>query len=216
MKFIVVGCGRQGSYLALTLVRAGHEVTVIDDDSVKLARLPATFKGRVIQGVVFDRDVLINAGVERVDGLAAVSDNDDANIVAALLARNVFHVPQVVARVFDPHQAEIYARLGLTTTSPVELGAAQFMQMLTHRQMEAEFTFGSGQVHLVRLDVPAHLVGHRVDELTVFGEFAVVSFTRQNRALLAVPGMILEAGDTLHVAVQAGAMDRLSALIGIR
>lgn len=215
MKFIVVGCGRQGSYLAQTLVRAGHEVTVIDDDPDKLARLPAGFKGRVIQGVVFDREVLIGAGISQVDGLAAVTDNDDANIVTAMLARNVFRVPHVVARVFDPHQAEIYARLGLTTTSPIELGAAQFTHMLTYRQMDPVFTFGSGQVHLIRIDVPAHLVGHRVDELTALGEFAVVTLTRNNLALLPVSGTALEAGDVLHMAVLAGAMERLSGLLGM-
>lgn len=117
MKIIIMGCGRVGSTVSLLFAKIGHEVTVIDHDSNTLARLGADFKGKVVHGLGFDRDVLIEAGVERAEAFVAASPSDNANIVAARIARNIFHVPRVVARLYDPLRAEIYQRLGLTTIS---------------------------------------------------------------------------------------------------
>ena len=83
MKIIVMGCGRVGSEVSLLLVRQGHDVTVIDHDDNALARLGADFKGRVVRGIGFDRNVLIEAGVETAEGFIAASSSDNANIVAA-------------------------------------------------------------------------------------------------------------------------------------
>lgn len=216
MKFIIVGCGRQGAHLAESLVQHGHHVTVIDPEAEHLARLGAHFKGRVIQGVVFDRDVLLSAGIERVDGLAAVTNNDDANIVTALIARNIFRVPQVIARVYDPRQLEIYARLGLQTTSPIELGVAQITQMLTHQQMDTALTLGNGEANIVRVELPAHLAGHRVDEINMLGEINIVSVIRRSQAFLPTMGTVFQAGDVLHIAVMTDSMDRLASLLGMQ
>jgi trk system potassium uptake protein TrkA len=213
--FIVVGCGRQGAALALALVQFGHEVTVIDEEAQNLALLGAHFKGRVLCGVVFDREVLLTAGIERVDGLAAVTNSDDANIVTALLARNIFHVPQVVARVYDPRQMEIYRRLGIQTTSPVALGVDQIIHLLTHRQLDPVASLGSGEVQIVRVMLPFHLVGHRVDELNILGDMAVISITRRNQAFVPLSGTLFEAGDLLHISVMSTSLDQLSRLLGL-
>ena len=101
MKVIIMGCGRVGEQVSLLMAEAGHSVVVIDYDPEALARLGTTFKGQRILGIGFDRDVLLQAGVENADAFAATSSSDTANIVAARIARNVFHVPRVVARLFD-------------------------------------------------------------------------------------------------------------------
>lgn len=122
MKVIIMGCGRVGEQLARLLVDEGHQVVVIDYDERALARLGPNFKGQRINGVGFDRDVLMKAGIEQADAFAAASSSDNANIVAARIAHNIFHVPRVVARLFDPQRAEIYRRLGMLTISSTTWG----------------------------------------------------------------------------------------------
>ena len=131
------------------MVNEGHEVTVIDFDQMALARLGPNFKGRTIKGIGFDRNVLIEAGIKGADAFAATSASDNANIVAARIARNVFHVPRVVARLYDPRRAEIYRRLGMLTISSTTWGAERIREMLTHSELDPVMTFGSGEVSLV-------------------------------------------------------------------
>jgi trk system potassium uptake protein TrkA len=114
---------RVGEQAARFLSEEGHNVTVIDQDGYALERLGANFKGSKIKGVGFDRQILINAGIEHADAFAATSSSDNANIVAARIARNIFHVPHVIARLYDPRRAEIYRRLGLVTISSTTWGA---------------------------------------------------------------------------------------------
>jgi Trk K+ transport system NAD-binding subunit len=96
MKVIIIGCGRVGSGLTQVMGRRGHDVTVIDKDPVSLERLGPAFKGRKILGIGFDRDILLEAGILRADALAAVTVSDEANVVSARLARQVF-LPRVAA-----------------------------------------------------------------------------------------------------------------------
>jgi trk system potassium uptake protein TrkA len=112
MKVIVIGCGRVGSGLAQAMVRRSHDVTVIDKDPISLNRLGPAFKGRKIVGIGFDREILMEAGIQRTDALAAVTVSDEANVVSgARLA--VFRVPRVVkSEVYDPGKAGIYRRFG--------------------------------------------------------------------------------------------------------
>src|SRR4030042_1042779 len=115
MKTIIMGCGRVGAEVSRLMSEEGHDVTVIDCDEGIRDRLGPDFRGNIVVGVGFYRDVLIRAGIEQADAFAATSDSDNANIVAARIARNIFHVPRVVARLYDPQRAEIYRRLGLST-----------------------------------------------------------------------------------------------------
>ncbi len=215
MKIIVVGCGRQGTDLAQVLDKAGHRVTVIDPDPEHLARLDTTFGGRIIEGVVFDRDVLIDAGIERTDGLAAMTNSDDANIVTALLARNVFKVPQVVARIYDPRQRDIYGRLGLRTISPVEIGTTHIVSLLVHAKLETLSTLGSGELLTVQTQTPVLLIGRTVRQLTVPGEICVVAIIRQGRAFIPTLGTEFAADDLIVLSVMSTATDRLNQLLGL-
>ena len=123
MKVIIMGCGRVGEQVSRLMVDEGHEVVVIDNDPAALARLGPNFKGRTVRGVGCDREVLLQAGIEHADAFPATSSSDNANIVAARIARQIFRVPRVVARLYDPRRAQIYRSLGLLTLSPPPWGA---------------------------------------------------------------------------------------------
>jgi len=215
MKVIIMGCGRVGEAAARLLDNEGHEVTVIDCDGRALARLGPQFRGRAVQGVGFERETLVAAGIEHADAFAATSSSDDVNIVAARLAHNVFHVPRVVARLYDPRRAEIYQRLGLVTISPTSWGAERIRELFSHAGLDSVATFGNGEVSLIVMEAPMALEGHTVRSLLVPGEITVVAITRDGKAMLPTMGTEIHYGDTLHLAVLAEAMGRLESLLGL-
>ena len=215
MKIIVMGCGRIGSQVSQLLAENGHDVTVIDHDANADGRLGPSFKGVIIKGLGFDRDILIKAGIEKVDAFVAASQSDNANIVAARIVRNIFHVPRVVARLYDPRRAAIYQRLGLTTISSTNWGAVRICQVLTHTEIDVWDTFGRGEVSLVRIDTPPLLVGRNVMNLNVPGEVMVVSITRNDEAFIPASGTEFQEGDLIYLAVLSSSMERLEELFGL-
>ncbi|MBI5293904.1 MAG: TrkA family potassium uptake protein [Chloroflexi bacterium] len=215
MKIIIMGCGRVGSQVSHLLVRHGHEVTVIDHDANALARLGADFKGRVVRGVGFDRNILLEAGVETAEGFVAASSSDNANIVAARTARNIFHVPRVVARLYDPVRAEVYQRLGLTTISSTAWGAERIVEVVTHTDLDTLQVFPDGGTTLIRVEAPARLQGHRVAQMNIPGEVLVAAITRNDHTFIPVSGTEFQDGDVIYLAVIPSAMQRLEELLGL-
>lgn len=215
MKAIILGCGRVGELVSRRLDQKGHEVVVIDQDPRTPERLGARFRGRVVVGLGFDRQVLLSAGIEQADAFAATSPSDNANIVAARIARLIYRVPIVVARLYDPRRAEIYRRLGLVTISSVSWGAERIYQLLTHAELDPVYNFGHGEVALLEVEAPPHLIGRRVNQVSVPGEISVVAITRDGRAELPSPGSEFRPADTVHFAVHAAALTRFEQLLSL-
>lgn len=213
MRAIVIGCGRMGSGLAEALARRSFQITVVDADAAAFERLGADFPVKRVVGVGFDRDVLLEAGIERADALAAVTASDDVNIVTARVARHIFHVPRVVARVYDPRKAAIYHKLGLQTVSTTAWGIQRMTEMLSFSHLDVLASLGSGEVDVLEVEVPALLVGRTVNDMTMPGEAHVIAITRQGRTFLPTLGTVFQAGDLVHLAA-AGANHRLAALLG--
>jgi trk system potassium uptake protein TrkA len=166
--------------------------------------------------VGFDRDVLLHAGIEQADAFAATSASDNVNIVAARIARNIFLVPRVVARLFDPRRAEIYRRLGIYTISSTTWGAERIREIFSFAELDPLMTFGSGEVFMFSVDVTPQLVGRMVRDLSVPNEIAVVAITREGRAFLPISGSQFREGDVIHLAVLASALDRVRDLLGLQ
>jgi trk system potassium uptake protein TrkA len=215
MKIVVMGCGRVGEQVSVLMSEEGHDVSVIDCDPNALEKLGPRFKGRTVRGVGFDRDVLIEAGIEDADAFTATSSSDNVNIVAARIARNVFHVPRVIARLFDPRRAEIYRRLGLLTISSTTWGAERIREMLIHTDVDPQFTFGNGDVCLIAVETPPHLVGRMVKSLVIPGEVSVAAITRSDRAFLPTMGAEFRADDIIHLVVLSSAMEQLKVMLGL-
>jgi trk system potassium uptake protein len=121
MKFVILGCGRVGSRLATMLDLMGHDVAIIDKSQDSFKRLPTNYNGQAIIGVGIDEDVLRSAGIEHADVFAAVTNGDNTNIMASEIARELFNVPKVIARIYDPLREETYHALGLETICPTTL-----------------------------------------------------------------------------------------------
>ncbi|TAH49925.1 MAG: TrkA family potassium uptake protein [Chloroflexota bacterium] len=130
MKILILGCGRVGIYLAQTLDQAGHQVTVIDRNPDSFAKLGADYGGQMVVGTGIDEDVLKKAGIEKADAFIAVTNGDNTNAMAAQIAQHIFHVPHVVARLYDPVREEIYHLLGLNTVCSTVMGAERIREMV--------------------------------------------------------------------------------------
>jgi trk/ktr system potassium uptake protein len=209
MRIIIMGCGRVGSALAIQLTAEEHDVRVIDRDPKGRRLLPANFTGRFHVGNGFNRAVLTAAGIERADAFIAVTSGDNTNIVAARTARETYRVPIVIARIYDPRRADIYRELGIPTVASVRWTVHQIHQMLLHRHLTPELTFGNGETVLVRSQLPAYLTGRRLSEFEVDGEIRVVELTRGGRSLLPAHGTVAEPDDLVTFAVGATALGRL-------
>ena len=145
-----MGCGRVGTLIAQRLEEAGHTVAIIDQNREAFRRLGPNFQGITLAGVGFDRDILIQAGIERADAFAAVSNGDNSNILAARVARENFGVANVVARIYDPGRAEIYQRLGIPTVATVIWTADQILRR-QQRRLRLDPLFAGGLLQETRL-----------------------------------------------------------------
>lgn len=128
--YIVVGCGRVGSELAARLHRRGELVTVLDHEPAAFLNLPAEFEGRTLEGHALDRGLLERAGIAEAQGLAAVTNSDLLNVVVGRIAREVFRVPQVVVRNYDPRRFELLEAFGLPIVSSSTWGAQRIEELI--------------------------------------------------------------------------------------
>lgn len=213
MKVIIGGCGRVGALLATKFSAEGHEVVVIDKDARSFRRLGRAFSGTTLKGMVFDRDVLEKAGADRTDAFVAVTSGDNSNVVAATIAREIYRIPKVVARIFDPRRAEIYRRLGIQTASSVSWAANEILSLVVHQHMVRDVTLGDGEVQLIKSSISHRVVGRTVGEVGVPGEILPVAIVRGGSSFIPASGEKFHDGDILEVAVLTSAMDKFDRMM---
>jgi len=123
MKIVIMGCGRVGAQIATLLEQDGHDITILDIDAYSFRRLPPDFKGTALLGNGMDGDVLKRAGIEETDVFIAMTQGDNRNVMAAQIAKHIFHVPRVISRIYDPLRQEMYDTLGMEAFSPTAIFA---------------------------------------------------------------------------------------------
>lgn len=207
MNVIVVGCGRVGSQLATLLSVDGHNVTIIDKESESFRRLGTTFNGVTIRGLGFDEEVLIEAGIRSADAFAAVTDLDNTNLMAAEVARRMFKVPHVVARLYNPQRERTYQQLDLDYVCGTTLVAETLVDKIKAGHGHHVDTFGDVEVVVFKL--AASGVGKRVHELDIPGQVMVAIIARGRRTFIPLPDTILESGDIVRAAIKPEAMSHL-------
>jgi trk system potassium uptake protein TrkA len=213
MHVVIVGCGRVGAQLANVLSAERHEVVVIDTNPQSFRRLSREFSGRMLTGVGFDREILQKADIEGAQALAATTDSDNVNLVSAVTAKEVFRVPHVVARVYDPQVAEIYRREGIPTVTPTSWAASTMKTMITTPRLTGVATLGSGEVEFVALEVPQAFAGRLLRELVLPGESVAAAVVRRGQAMVATPETPLEVEDQVYLTVLVGAIPNLEKVL---
>lgn len=161
MNVLVIGCGKVGSRLATMLSEEGHDVSVVDSDVENFEMLDESFSGMTTVGVPIDQDVLKQAGIESCDAVAVVSQDDNLNIMCSQLAKEVFKVPSVLARIYDPARENVFSHFGLHTVCPTNLTVSAVKSALTENQSIRTINFGAHTLSFNLIPVPDELVGKR-------------------------------------------------------
>ncbi|GAB2801053.1 TrkA family potassium uptake protein [Streptomyces chlorus] len=211
MHIVIMGCGRVGSALAQTLEEQGHTVAVIDRDPTSFRRLGSSFSGRRVTGIGFDQDTLREAGIEDAGAFAAVSSGDNSNIIAARVAREMFGIEHVAARIYDPRRAEVYQRLGIPTVATVRWTADQMLRRLLPSGAEPLWRDPTGGVQLAEVHTSQAWVGHRISRLQDQTGVRVAFLTRLGEAILSSSRTVLQEGDLVHVMMRTDEIDRVEA-----
>jgi trk system potassium uptake protein len=212
MHVIVIGCGRVGSGLAISLTAEGHSVAVMDKN-VRAFRRLKEWDGARIVGSGFDRDDLEKAGAVGADALAAVTSGDNTNILTVRIARETYKIPNVVARIYDPRRAEIYQRLGIPTVATVTWTIDQVRRRLLPELDAGDWSDPSGRLSLVDRSLPDAWAGRRLAELEEPGRLSLVAVTRSGIPRLDARDLVGQEGDVLHLAVLDDARRDLDALL---
>ncbi|HPU13446.1 MAG TPA: TrkA family potassium uptake protein [Aeromicrobium sp.] len=199
MHIVIMGCGRVGSSLTRNLEARGHSTAVIDSNPDAFRRLGPAFAGRTVTGMGFDRGVLREAGIESADAFAAVSSGDNSNIIAARVARELFHVENVVARIYDPRRAEVYERLGVPTVATVPWAADQVLRRLLPSGTEPVWRDPSGKLRLENAYANFEWVGRTVDSFERQTGVRVAFITRLGAGQQVGADTVLQEGDYLSL-----------------
>jgi trk system potassium uptake protein TrkA len=213
VHIVIMGCGRVGAALAQQLAPLDHTISVIDQDPIAFRRLGDNFPGNQVRGVGFDRETLIEAGIEQAGAFAAVSSGDNSNIIAARVARETFGVQRVVARIYDPKRAEVYERLGIPTVATVPWTSARLLKAVLGETTAEAWRDPSGSVALVAVSPHEGWIGKSITDFETATGARVALFTRFGTGQLPLPSTLIQSGDSLHVLAaddQRATLDRIA------
>ena len=216
MHIVIMGCGRVGSTLAHILEDQGHSVAVIDQDAGAFRKLGSGFKGRKVTGSGFDRDVLIEAGIEEADAFAAVSSGDNSNIISARVVRESFGIQRVAARIYDPRRAEVYQRLGIPTVATVRWTADQMLRTLIPDGAESLWRDPTGKIVLAEVAYSERWLGEKVKLVEQSTGARIAFISRLGQTLIPEPGTVLQEGDLIHVIAEEADLERITAELAKR
>ena len=210
MNVLIVGCGREGSELARSMAAQGHAVTVLDADVARFDQLGPGFPGRTVQGFSIDRGALERADIAHAEAFVATTQSDNENLVAAKVARDVYHVPRVVARVYNPGRREVYERLGLAAITSTSWGARRIEQLILHPGVIDMEQIGRGEVRLLNVHVPEAWVGEPVTAI-LSGRSVVCAVERDGHAFVPAPDERFLPGDVAYLTIPASLLPEVIA-----
>src|SRR5690349_22282311 len=199
-----MGCGWVDYGLSPRHATLDNTVAVIDQDPPAFRRLGEEFDGQQVKGIGFDRETLIEAGIERAGAFAAVSSGDNSNIISARVARETFGVEHVVARIYDAKRAEVYERLGIPTVATVPWTTDRLMRTLLPDGVASAWRDPTGKVAVVQLPIHEGWVGHTVAELEAATGARVSFIMRFGTGVLPTAKSVVQHDDQVYVAALSG------------
>jgi trk system potassium uptake protein len=207
MYIIIVGCGRVGSQLAALLAQEKHDIVVIDKDVNAFRNLGTAFNGVKLHGYGYDEEVLKKAHIERCDAFAAVTDLDNANIMASEVASKLYHVPRVIARVYHPESISTFQELGLDYVFGTNVVAQTLMDKIV--QGHGRHLSIRGDVEVIEFVAGPRIENKRLVDIQIPNEFRICLVTRQGKSFIPWRETTLRDGDDLVAVVKSGSYSRI-------
>ncbi|HBP37767.1 MAG TPA: potassium transporter TrkA [Clostridiales bacterium] len=199
MQIIIIGCGKVGSALADALIRQGHDVVIIESDT-RLIQNADDLDCIKITGVPIDRDILKQAGIETADVLCAVTQNDNINIMVAQIASEIYNIPRIITRVFNPVSREAFEQFDLNTICSTDLTVQAFLRKIAGESQEQTHRIFDANILYTSAPIDQDLIGEDIANLTTDTGKLIFGLLRRGRLLLAVPGLKVLAGDEMVLA----------------
>lgn len=199
MHVIIVGCGRVGAQLAEMISLEGHDVVVVDVNARSFRRLGSSFNGVTMVGNGFDPEDLKKAGIEETDAFAAVTNFDNTNVMAAQVARNLYHVPKVVARIYNPDRLPTLEGLGLNVVCGTTMVAQAVKKRLFAETFQTLYVFPEGDFEIAQFRAGKKLAGKKASSLKE-KSFQVVAVKREGKVYLP-HDIVLKEDDFLVINV---------------
>ena len=203
MNVLVIGCGKVGSRLAAVLCADGHDVSVVDSNEENFELLDNNYDGFKTCGIPIDKDVLKRAGIENCDALAAVSPDDNVNIMVSELAREIFKVPIVISRIYDPRRKEVFSHFGLYTICPTNLTVDAVRSALANQSIEETqlLNIDSYTINFTTEPVPKSLIGSLANELELSENQSLYAILHEDLTLTLYQGQKIRflSGDKIVI-----------------
>ena len=183
MNILVIGCGKVGSNLCNMLSEQGHDISVVSENAGDFSELSPDFNGYTTVGVVIDQDVLKRAGIENCDALAAVTSDDNINLMVVQMAKEFFHVPRTYARVNDPKKHDVFTKMGIVTICPTNMTVATLSSALSGQDTSGSISLGSHSLVMTRVDIEKRMVGKRLSDLQFEGNETIVAVEHEDTTI---------------------------------
>ena len=211
---IVVGCGRVGSRLAGMLTDAGANVCVVDRRADAFDNLGRNFNGSTVQGLGYDEDTLVKAGIEDCDVVAAVTQLDNANLMVTEVASRLYGVPHVIARLYNHDHERAYMQLGIDYVCGTTLVAEEVFSKAISGHGSHIDTFGDYEVMRFSMDL-SWMERGAVREIEKDHDIRIVAFERKDGSASSIPtgDSTLYHGDTVLACVHHNLVDSFSKYI---
>ncbi len=213
MYALIAGGGKVGANVARTLLRLGHEVTLIEQNRTQFERLEGEFEHQVQIGDATELYVLERAGIKRPPDLVlALTGDDEDNMVICQIAREKYGVEKVIARVNDPRNQAHFDLLGIGQTV---CATSNILALVEHEVPEHEL------IHLlelrkenleiveVQIDKDSPCAGRRIEKLKLPEGSRLISVMRDGKAEIASDATELKPGDQVLAVLQPGKEDEL-------
>lgn len=214
MYIVIVGSGKTGSYLA-NILQEEHNVVVIDRDEKAFFLLGNDFNGLALNGDGLDLEILKEAGIEKADALVVTTTDDNTNIVIAQIAKKVFNLSRVVARVSNVSKAEVYRRLGLDTVNSTAIFATLLREKIIYKNF-ATHLFESEKVMAIEFSVQEGDIGKKVGEINMPGDFIVNIVVRGQGTIIPDEKFILERDDTVIGIVKVASLKKVKKALTLK
>ena len=212
MKAIIIGCDYLGAQLAYRLNQHGHEVVVVDREKSSFVNLHKGFKGRTHEGDALNREVLLRAGIEEVDVVAVLTTSDMRNNVLGHVAKELYKVPNVVVRIFDPAYQRVCELMGLQAVSSAIAGAELLEKMLCHDTIDALFKIGGGEVEIYAIRISREFSGKSIGEVVCDRKHQLpAAVTRSGKSMIVDDSLVLMEDDILHITADHRGLEQLTA-----
>lgn len=216
MRAMVIGCGRLGSALALELYRKGNDVTVVDRDVEAFNRLGSEFSGNTVVGVACDKDTLEEAGISFMDAVILSTNSDEMNATTGRVAKDIYMVPIVLARLYDPRKAKIYESLGLRTISTTGFGVDRALELLSFDRIDSIAMLGEhGDTEIVRIVAPSDVEGAKAEELNLDKAYRLIAIVRGKGSFIPKGDETILTADILYFVVNTREKSKLKRALGL-